>query len=330
MQAIVRDTYGTADVLELQEIERPLVGDDEVLLRVHSSSVNMGDRLILRGEPYVLRLALGLFRPRSRGMGQDVAGRVEAVGSKVKDWAVGDELYGQVTFGAAWAEYVAAPAELLARKPGSVELGDAGALPVAAMTALEAVRDHGRVQPGHRVLVNGGSGGVGSYVVQIARALGAEVTAVCSAEGADRARELGATHVIDYRKQDFTEGAERYDVLLDVAGRHPLTRCLSVVKPEGTYVAIGGPVEDPWLRPLLRPLWIWLRGAFAKQRVVVFVAKASRESLDALTELLDAGKIVPAFETRCALAELPEAMRALEARELRGKVVVEVARSVRG
>lgn len=159
MRAIVRDSYGSADVLKLEEIDTPQVGDEEVLLRVHGSSINMGDRLMMRGEPYVLRLATGLLRPRSRGMGQDVAGRVEAVGPKVMEWAVGDELYGELALGAAWAEYVAAPARLLARRPRNITLEEAGTLPVAAMTALQAVRDHGRVQPGQRVLVNGGSGG---------------------------------------------------------------------------------------------------------------------------------------------------------------------------
>ena len=208
MRAIVRDRYGLANVLKLRQIDPPNVGADEVLLRVHGSSINMGDRLMMRGEPYVMRLALGLFRPRSRGTGQDVAGRVEAVGARVTDWTVGDELYGEVTGGQTWAEYVAAPAKVLARKPSSITFAEAGALPVAAMTALEAVRDHGRVQPGQRVLVNGGSGSVGSYVVQIARAAGAEVTAVCSGRNAERAQGLGAAHVIDYTLQDFTQGAD--------------------------------------------------------------------------------------------------------------------------
>ena len=324
MRAIVRDSYGSAEVLKLEEVDAPTVGDEQVLLRVHGSSVNVGDRLLMRGEPYLLRLAFGLRRPRSRGVGQDVAGRVEAVGSKVTDLKVGDEVYGEVSGGGCWAEQVVAPARVLARKPANVALAEAGALPMAAVTALQAVRDHGRVQPGQRVLVNGGSGGVGSYVNQIARAFGAEVTAVCSARNADRARALGATHVIDYATHDFTAGADPYDVLLDVAGTRPLSECLRVVKPKGTYVAVGGPIEDPWLKPILRLLRIMARGLFASQRVVVFVNKPGRENLDALTALVEAGKVAPAYDSDCDLAELPAAMGGLDRGERRGKVLVRV------
>lgn len=325
MRAILRDDYGSAGVLKLEDVDRPTPREDEVLLRVHASSINMGDRLLMRGVPYVMRLALGFPRPRRRGLGQDVAGRVEAVGSKVADWVVGDEVYGEVTFGQTWAEYVVAPTEKLARKPGNITLLEAGTVPLAGVTALQALRDHGRVQSGQRVLINGGSGSVGSYAVQIARAFGAEVTAVCSGRNADRARKLGATHVIDYTKQNFAEEKEPFDVLLDIAGSRPLSECLKVVKPRGAYVVVAGFIDDPWLQPLLRPLWIAVRGLFAKQRVVVVMAKPSRQDLDALTELIEAGKVVPAFESQCELAELPTVMREIEARESRGKVAVKVA-----
>ncbi len=322
MRAILRSDYGSANVLKLEQIEKPTVGDDQVLLRVHGSSVNLADRLVMQGKPYLLRLMVGLFRPRSPGMGQDVAGRVEAVGAKVADWVVGDELFGQIEFGAAWAEYLAAPAKALARAPKSIPLAQAGAVPLAALTALQAVRDQGRVQPGQRVLVNGGSGSVGSYIVQIAAALGAEVTAVCSARNAARAREFGASHVVDYAQEDFTQAPPCYDVLFDVIGNHPLDKCLGVVKPEGAYVVVGGPTDDPWLRPVLRPIWLMVRGLFVKQRVAVFVATPSRADLDTLTEMIGAGTLAPAFDSQCELAELPAAMGELESGERRGKLLI--------
>ena len=333
MRAIVRDEYGTADVLKLEDVGKPTIGDDEVLLRAYGSSINMGDRLVIRGAPYAMRLVLGLFRPRSRGTGQDVAGRVEAVGENVTEWVIGDELYGEVTLGATWAEYVVAPASALARKPRGLTFEQAGSLPIAALTALEAVRDHGQVQVGARVLVNGASGGVGSYVVQLAKAAGAEVTAVCTGTGLERAREFGAAHVIDYTKEDFTRSArapdaERYDVMLDVAGSRTLAECLTVLKPGGTYVAIGGPVDDPWIKPLLRLLWIALRGAFAKQRVVIFVSKPCRENLDALSTLIAAGDLAPTYESSCDLADLPAAMRDVEAGRRSGKVAIRIARAL--
>ncbi len=322
MRAIMRDSYGID--LTLQDVETPTPGDDEVLLRVHSSSVNMGDRLMMKGTPYVMRLGTGLFRPRQRGQGMDVAGTVEAVGARVTDRAVGDAVYGEVTGGAAWAELAVAPAAKLASAPSAVPLEELGALPVAAMTALQAVRDHGRVQPGQRVLINGASGSVGSYAVQIAAADGAEVTAVCSAANAQRARDLGASHVIDYGTEDFLATDEPYDVLIDVAGSRPVGATLKAVKPEGAYVTVGAQMDDPWFRPLARLLWTSLRGPFSRPRVVVYVTDVGRESLDALTTLMDAGKLAPAYDSRCTLEELPAAMRELEAGTRRGKVLITV------
>lgn len=324
MNAIVRDRYGDGEVLDLEAVDRPVAGKGQVLVRMAGSSVNMGDRLLLRGWPYLFRLALGILGPRKGGLGQDLAGRVEAVGAGVIDLAVGDEVYGEVTGGSTWAEYAVGPAKRLARAPRGVPLVEAGAIPLAATTALQAVRDHGRVGPDHRVLVVGGSGSVGSYAVQIAAALGAEVTAVCSAVNAERARRLGARHTVDYATEDFTRAGEPYDVLIDVAASRPLAECLGVVRPGGTYVAVGLPMEDPWLRWLFRLLGTALQGWFAKQRVVTCLAKPGREPLDALTALVEEGRIAPAYDSRCSLAELPAAMRQLDAGERRGKVLVEV------
>ncbi len=320
MKAIVRDRYGID--LNLVDIDRPTPADDQVLLRVHGSSVNMGDRLMMKGTPYLMRFGTGLLRPRQRGLGMDVAGTVEAVGSGVSDWEIGDEVYGEVTSGETWAEYAVAPAVKMARAPAGVPLEEAGALPAAAMTALQAVRDHGRVQPGQRVLVNGGSGSVGSYVVQIAAADGAEVTAVCSARNAQRARDLGAAHAIDYATEDFLQTDEPYDVLIDIAGSRPLGATLKVVDPDGIYVTVGAPMDDPWFRPLARLAWSSTRGTFARQRVVVYVTDVSRESMEAISELIAAGNLVPAYDSRCSLRELPTAMRELEAGERRGKVLI--------
>ena len=330
MRAIQRDAYGAATVLSVEEIPRPVVGPGEVLLKVHGSSVNMGDRLMLAGVPYVLRLMLGLFRPRKRGMGQDVAGRVEAVGSEVTEWGPGDAVYGEITFGQTWADYAVAPAASLARAPTSVPLARAGALPVAAVTALEAVRRHGQVTAGQKVLVNGGSGSVGSYVIQIARALGAEVTAVCSERNGDRARALGAAHVIDYAREDFTKSEARYDVLLDVAGSRSFRENLSVLTPDGTYVVIGGPISGPWLQPILRPLALMVRGLFVSQRVVVFVNAPTRANLEALTALVDGGSVVPVYASECELADLPGAMADLEAGQRHGKVSIVAAGGAAG
>ena len=325
MRAIVRDRYGPADGLKLVETDPPSPGDDDVRLRVRGSSINMADRLVMKGTPYILRFTTGLFRPKQPVMGSDVAGVVESVGANVTEWAVGDELYGDSEFAGTWAESVVVPAERLARAPANVPLAEAGAIPLAAMTALDAVREHGRVKPGQRVLVNGGSGSVGSYVVQLARAAGAEVTAVCSARNADRARELGAAHVVDYAREDFVaSAAEPWDVLLDVAGSRPLKECLKVVKRDGTFVAIGGPVDGRWLKPLLRPMGMMIRGLFAKQRVVVFVSTPTRAKLDALREMVEANEIRPAFDSECELADLPAVMGEVERGDRRGKVLVRV------
>ncbi len=326
MQAIIRDRYGSADVLRLADVNTPSIGDDEVLVRVRASSMNAGDRFVMRGEPYVMRCLLGLRRPKARGLGQDVSGTIEAVGPNVTEWQPGDEVFGEVEFGQTWAEYAVAPAEVLARKPANLSFVEAAALPVAAMTALQAVRDHGQVRPGQRVLVNGGSGSVGSYVVQLAKAAGAVVTAVCSAAHLDRAVEFGAADVIDYRSEDYTQLGRTWDVVLDVAGSRTLRENRAVLEADGTYVAIGSPVDDPWIRPLLRLAYLSIAGRLSKkQRVVVFVAKPGRESLDSLTRMIDAGDLKPAYAERCTLAEVPTMMSAVEAGHTRGKVVVAVA-----
>ncbi len=326
MRQVGREDYGMADAVTVREVPIPEPAPDEVRIRVHGSSVNKGDLLVMAGKPYVMRLALGLRAPRSFGLGQDVAGVVSAVGDGVTTWQVGDAVFGELTLGAAWADEVVAPADRLARAPENVPLAEAGALPVAALTAWQAVQDEGRIETGDRVVVNGGSGSVGSYVVQLAKALGAHVTAVVRAHHADRARALGADAVIDSDAEDFTATDTPYDVCIDVAGSVPMSRGLRGVKPAGRYVVVGGPTDDPWLRPLLRPFAWMIRGAFASQRVAVFIAKPTPERLAELAASVEAGRVTPLFDSRCTLDELPQALAELESGDRRGKVLVEIHR----
>src|SRR5215212_2912381 len=238
MKAIVRDRFGPPDVLRLEEVDVPEVGDDDVLVRVRASSINRADWYDVTGTPWVARPMMGVRRPKSREVGGDLAGTVEAVGKDVADLQPGDEVFGGG--GGSYAEY-ALTRPGLARKPANVTFEEAAAVPVAGLTALQALRDHGQVQPGQRVLVNGASGGVGTFAVQIAKALGAEVTAVCNTRNVEQARSLGADRVIDYTREDFTRVGERYDVILDIAGSKPWSRCRRVMNPHATLVIIGGP-----------------------------------------------------------------------------------------
>ena len=311
--------------MTLRESSLPEPGPGEVRIRVHGSSVNKGDLLVMTGTPYVMRLALGLPAPRKFGLGQDVAGVVSAVGNGVTAWQVGDAVFGELTLGEAWADEAVAAADQLARAPRNVPLTEAGALPVAALTAWEAVQDHGRVKAGDRVVVNGGSGSVGSYVVALAKAVDAHVTAVVRAHHAERARAIGADAIVDADSEDFTATKTPYDVCIDVIGNVAMSRGLKAVKREGTYVVVGGPTDDPWLRPLLRPLLWMLRGVVASQRVAVFVAKATPERLAELAAWVEAGRVAPLYDERCSLDELPQALADLESGKRRGKILVEIA-----
>jgi len=311
-------------MVTLRDVPLPEPGPGEVRIQVHGSSVNKGDRLVMSGTPYLMRVALGLTSPRTFGVGQDVAGIVTAVGEGVTTWKPGDAVFGELTLGAAWSDEAIARADKLSRAPKNVPLVEAGSLPVAALTASQAVVDEGRVRQGERVVVNGGSGSVGSYVVQFARAVGARVTAVVRAHHAERAYSLGAEAVVDADSEDFTVTDAPYDVCIDVAGNVPMSRALRAVKPKGTYVVVGGPTNDPWLWPFLRPLVWMVRGAFSSRRVAVFVAKVSPERLAELSDWVEAGLVTPLFDSRCTLDELPRALAELESGDRHGKVLVEV------
>lgn len=324
MRQVGHQEYGGAATVSVLDVPAPEPGPGEVRVRVRGSSVNKGDRLVMTGTPYVMRLALGMRAPKQFGLGQDVAGVVSAVGDGVTVWQVGEEVFGELTLGSAWADEVVAPAAQLARPPKNVPLAEAGALPVAALTAWQAVVDEGRVEAGDRVVINGGSGSVGSYAVQLAKARGAHVTAVVRAHHADRARSLGADAIVDADLEDFTATDAAYDICIDVAGSVPMSRGLRTVRRNGTYVVVGGPTDDPWLWPLLRPLAWMLRGAFSSRRVAVFIAKSTPERLAELAASVEAGRVTPLFDSRCTLDELPEALLELESGRRHGKVLVDV------
>ncbi|MFA9270931.1 MAG: NAD(P)-dependent alcohol dehydrogenase [Baekduiaceae bacterium] len=319
MKAIIQPRYGSPEVLRLQEVDQPVPKDDEVLVRVRAAAVNIGDWHLLRAIPYVIRLGLGLRRPRRQTPGRDIAGYVEAVGNEVKDFQPGDEVFGWSD--GAFAEYVCTSETNLLPKPANVTLEQAAAVGDSAFTALAAVRDQGRVQPGQRVLINGASGGVGTFAVQIAKALGAHVTAVCSTRSVDMVRSLGADHVIDYQQQDFAETEHEYDVMLDLVGNRSLATCRRVLSPRGTYVIVGVRDAGRWLG-MGRQTKALLLAPFVRQRMRVFVVKHTREDLSTLRELVEAGEVAPVIEQRYPLREAAEALRHQGEGHPRGKIIL--------
>ena len=322
MKAIVRSKYGSPDVLELREIEKPAVEDDHVLVRVHAASVNAGDWHSMRGKPYIIRLMLGgLFKPRTKNavLGGDLAGRVEAVGGNVTEFQPGDEVFGMSI--RTLAEYVSVRKVGIVRKPANLTFEQAAAVPVAAITALQGLRDKGHIRPGQKVLINGASGGVGTFAVQIAKSFGADVTAVCSPRNVDMVRSLGADRVIDYTREDFTRDGQQYDLIFDVAGNHPFSECRRVLSPNGTLVMVGqsGRKKISILPLLTAPLVSRLR---RKQKLVSFIAKRNKEDLTLLKELMEAGKVTPVIDRSYSLHEVPEALRYLGEGHARGKLVI--------
>ncbi|MBI4310481.1 MAG: NAD(P)-dependent alcohol dehydrogenase [Chloroflexi bacterium] len=321
MRAVVCTKYGPPDVLELKEVERPVPKDNEVLIKVHAASVNAADWHLLRADPFVVRLMVGgLLAPKHKVLGADVAGRVEAVGKDAKQFKPRDEVFGDLSgcgFGA-FAEYVCAPESFLALKPPSRTFEEAAAAPLAAVTALQGLRDKGKIEHGQRVLVNGASGGVGTFAVQIAKAFGAEVTAVCSTRNVDMARSLGADHVIDYTREDFTRNGQRYDLVLAANGYHPILDYKRALSPKGVYVMTGGAYRQMFQAMFLGPL-ISMTGS---KKLVFTAAKADQEDLVFVGSLLETGKVAPVIDRRYSLAEVPEAVRYVEEGHARGKVVI--------
>jgi NADPH:quinone reductase-like Zn-dependent oxidoreductase len=326
MTAIVQDRYGPTpeEVLRLAEVDRPTARDGEVLVRVHAASVDRGTWHIMSGLPYPIRLAgFGLRRPRYANPGRSLAGTVEAVGAGVTGFAAGDEVFGIGT--GAFAEYAAAPAGKLAAKPANLTFEQAAAVPVSGLTALQAVRDHGRVQAGHQVLIIGASGGVGSFAVQIAKALGAEVTGVASTAKLEMVRALGADSVLDHTQEDFADGHRRYDVVLDIGGNARLSRLRRALTPHGRLVIVGGETDGRLLGGSSRQIRARLLSPFVSQRLGTFIARENAGDLIALRELIEAGEVTPAIDRTYPLAEAGAAIRHLLDGQTRGKVVVSIS-----
>jgi NADPH:quinone reductase-like Zn-dependent oxidoreductase len=322
MQAIVQDTYGSADVLRLARIARPEIADNEVLLRVHAAGLDRGAWHLMTGTPYLLRLGFGVRVPKNPVLGREVAGTVVAVGSAVTRFATGDEAFG-IGRGA-FAEYAAAREDKLARKPANTTFEQAAVVSVSALTALQALTDVGRVEQGQKVLVIGASGGVGSYAVQLAKAFGAEVTGVCSTAKLDLVRSLGADHVIDYTRDDFADGAHRYDLILDIAGNPALSRLRRALTPTGTAVITGGEEGGSWTGGIDRQLRALTLSRFVGQRLTSVLCKERSADLERLTDLIEAGKVTPSIDRTYSLDRVPDAMRHLVAGRARGKVAITV------
>src|SRR5215472_1533846 len=322
MKAIRFDRYGPPDVLQLRDVDMPVVGEDDVLVRVRAASVNPLDWHFMRGTPYLVRMVAGLSRPRAGRLGADMAGSVEAVGKNVTGFRPGDEVFGGLEDRGTLAEYISIRHDgAVLAKPAGLTFEQAASVSVAAVTALQALRDKGRIRPGHKVLVNGASGGVGTFAVQLAKAFGAEVTGVCSTANAEMVASIGADHVIDYSRADFTQAGRRYDLLVDIAGNRTLAETRRVLAPKGVLVAVGGPDKGRWVGPLGRSVRMALLSPAVSQRLVFFLARQNKDDLAVLRELLETGKVAPVIDRTYPLTEAAEAIRYLEAGHARGKVV---------
>jgi NADPH:quinone reductase-like Zn-dependent oxidoreductase len=323
MRAIVRDRYGPPDVLKLEELEPPVMTDEAVLVRVRAASVNRVDWYDVTGRPLIARPMTGLRGPKgSRIVGRDFAGVVEAVGKDVTGLQPGDEVFGGKSGGGSFAEYICVTSAVV-HKPANLTFEEAASVPLSALTALQGLRDHGQLQTGQRALVNGASGGVGSFALQIAKALGAEVTAVCSTGNVEQARSLGADHVIDYTAKDFTRGDERYDVVLDVAGSTSWSRCRRVLSPNARLVIVGGP-KGAFLGPLGHIAGVKLASIRGSQRALFFIANFNEPDLSVLRDMLESGAVQPVVERRYELADAADALRYMGEGHARGKLVIAV------
>ena len=327
MKAMLYTEYGPPHVLRLNEVETPPFGGNDILIRVHAAGANAGDWHLLRGDPFMVRLTAGLRKPKHQILGADVAGRIAAVGRNVTQFQPGDAVFGDLSasgFGA-FAEYVVAPEQAVALKPAGMTFEQAAAVPSAALTALHGLRDEARLQPGQKVLINGASGGVGTFAVQIAKALGAEVTGVCSTRNVDMTRAISADHVIDYTQEDYTRNGHRYDVILDAAAFRSLADNQRALAPRGVYVLVGGS-GGQFLNVMLTGPW---RSKKSGQRFRSFVKQPTQQNLTFVKELLEAGKVIPVIDRRYPLCDVPEALRYLEAGHARGKVVITVEHTSR-
>jgi len=323
MKAIVYCDYGTADVLRLEDIEKPNPADDEILVRIRAAAVNPLDWHTMRGTPYIMRIGSGLRKPKVTRLGVDYAGTVEAVGRNVTQFKPGDDVFGGRT--GALAEYVSARADrAVVLKPANLTFEQAASVPVAAITALQGLRDKGKIQPGQKVLINGASGGVGTFAVQIAKTFGADVTGVCSTRNVEMVRSLGADQVIDYTREDYTRSEQSYDVILDNVGNRALLDNRRILNPDGKYVLIGGggPDDGRWIGPFVKPIGALVLSPFVSQDMGMMLADLNKNDLTFLGDLMQEGKVTPVIDRRYRLSEAPEAIRYLEEGRARGKVVI--------
>jgi NADPH:quinone reductase-like Zn-dependent oxidoreductase len=324
MKAIVQEKYGSADVLELRDVEKPQPGADELLIRVHAAGVDPGVWHLMTDLPYLVRgMGFGFRRPKIRIRGMDVAGTVEATGRNVIQLKRGDPVYG--TCDGSFAEYACAKAERFAPKPATLDFEQAAAVPISGMTALGGLRDAGELQPEQKVLIIGAAGGVGTYAVQLAKAFGAAVTGVCSTSKVDLVRAIGADEVIDYTREDITDGTRQFDLILDTAARRPLSHLRRTLTPQGTLVIVGGEGGDRWLGGFQRQIFAPVRSLFTEQKLMGLISKERHEDLMTLKELIEAGKLTPVIDRTYPLGEAPQAIRYLEQGHSRGKVVLTVS-----
>ena len=323
MQAVVQDTYGSAEVMQLRDVDKPEIGENEVLVRVRGAGVNPADWAVMSGLPYIARPVYGLRKPKNGVRGTDVAGTVEEIGSGVTRFQPGDDVFGWCD--GSYAEYVAVSEDTLAPKPANLTFEQAAAVPMAAMVALQAVRDHGQVQAGQKVLINGASGGIGTFAVQIAKALGAEVTGVCSTRNVDMVRSIGADHVIDYSRDDFTKSGEQYDFILDNVANHSLSDLRHALTPTGSLVPNGGNFGNRWFAGGGRVISSHILKAIRGHRLLPFLHSPKLADLVTLTELIESGKVTPVMDRTFALSETHLAMDHVGQGHARGKVAISVA-----
>lgn len=322
MQAVVYRCYGSADVLKLEEIAKPVPAKDEIVVKVRAASVNPLDWHYMRGEPYIMRLGSGLGTPDNPRLGVDFSGTVEAVGNDVRNFKPGDAVFGGSA--GAFGEYVSLRADrAVVPKPDNLTFQQAAAVPIAGVTALQALRDKGQLKPGQKVLINGASGGVGTFAVQIAKAMGAEVTGVCSTRNLEMVRSIGADYVIDYTKEDYTQSSKLYDLIIDNVGNRSLLDNRNVLSPDGKFVIIGGP-SGKWLGPLVRPISAMLLSPFVDQEFGMMIAAMKKEDLATLSDLMRNGKVTPVIDRRYALNEIAEAIRYSEDGHARGKIIIDI------
>lgn len=325
MKAIVYHEYGSADVLKCEEVEKPVPKDDEVLIKVHAAAANPLDWRLMKGTPRAVRIVASLIKLKTGRPGVDVAGEVEAAGKNVTQFKPGDKVFGGCR--GAFAEFTCTAASKVVMKPDTVTFEQAAAINVAGLTALQGLRDKGKIQPGQKVLINGAAGGVGTFAVQLAKSFGADVTGVCSTRNLDLVRSIGADNVIDYTQEDFTKPGQRYNLILECAGNRSFSECRRVLNPDGRFVMVGAPHDPSMISLLAQMIKPLLFSLFVSQKAVMFIAKSSQGDLTLLGELIATGKLKPVIDRRYSLSEVPDALRYLEEGHARGKVIITLDRA---